>query len=321
MLTVYMDNFRQQFLDLIAESSVITVFRHTNPDGDAQGSQWGLVRWLQARYPQKQVFACGLQHGTYLSYYPPLTTVTDEIIAQSSAIILDCANQERIDDQRFKLAERLIKIDHHPDVDQYGDLSWVNTKASSTCEILVDLLRPVEGKPLNQEVSKYLYTGLLTDTLRLTTASTTAHTFSCAAYLVESGISVSEINQALFSLDAIDFKAGAYIRSHAHIIEKGLTYTLLDDQTIEALDILPAILKNRVNDLGNVKEFKIWALCLELREPQGLRWSASLRSNQIVINHIAQKYGGGGHPNACAVRGLTRDELEAMLLDLEACIN
>ena len=40
--------------------------------------------------------------------------------------------------QRYKLGDKLIKIDHHPNVDQYGDLLWVDTNASSTSEMIYE---------------------------------------------------------------------------------------------------------------------------------------------------------------------------------------
>ena len=47
MLTV------EKFRELVEKYDRIAVFRHTNPDYDALGSQYGIVRFLRNRYPKK----------------------------------------------------------------------------------------------------------------------------------------------------------------------------------------------------------------------------------------------------------------------------
>ena len=46
--------------------------------------------------------------------------------------------QERICDKRYSLGDKLIKIDHHPNEDPYGDLLWVDTNASSCSEMIYE---------------------------------------------------------------------------------------------------------------------------------------------------------------------------------------
>ena len=53
-------------------------------------------------------------------------------------IVTDTANRPRVDDERYTKGKYLIKIDHHPNDDVYGDICWVNTQASSCSEIIYD---------------------------------------------------------------------------------------------------------------------------------------------------------------------------------------
>ena len=46
-----------RLLQQIENAKIITIFRHTNPDCDALGSQFGLKNWIQDNYPDKQVYA------------------------------------------------------------------------------------------------------------------------------------------------------------------------------------------------------------------------------------------------------------------------
>lgn len=63
--------------------------------------------------------------------------IADEIYKDALVIVCDTANQERVSDRRFNQGKALIKIDHHPNDDAYGDLLWVDTTASSCSEMIV----------------------------------------------------------------------------------------------------------------------------------------------------------------------------------------
>ena len=56
----------------------------------------------------------------------------------------DTANTERIDDDRYYNGNFLVKIDHHPNDDAYGDLVWVDTESSSCSEMIYEFYE--EGK-------------------------------------------------------------------------------------------------------------------------------------------------------------------------------
>ena len=74
-----------------------------------------------------------------LDYLAEMQEVTDEMYQGSLVIVTDTANSPRISDQRYNLGDLLIKIDHHPNDEPYGDLVWVNTHASSCSEMIADL--------------------------------------------------------------------------------------------------------------------------------------------------------------------------------------
>ena len=59
-------------------------------------------------------------------------------------IVTDTGNTGRIDRECLIHGDLLMKIDHHPDADPYGDVKWVNTSASSTSEMIYTLYE--EGK-------------------------------------------------------------------------------------------------------------------------------------------------------------------------------
>ena len=63
--------------ELIDQYDIITIFRHISPDADALGSQFGLKQWIQDTYPQKQVYALGMDHGSKQHLYPEMDQVSD----------------------------------------------------------------------------------------------------------------------------------------------------------------------------------------------------------------------------------------------------
>ncbi len=115
---------KRQIIDTIASYETIVIHRHVRPDPDAYGSQIGLKELLLANYPEKKVYAVG-EHDTSLSFLAMPDQVADDVYADALVIVTDTANTERVDDQRYTKGKMVIKIDHHPNDDAYGDLLWL----------------------------------------------------------------------------------------------------------------------------------------------------------------------------------------------------
>ena len=71
-----------------------------------------------------------------LTWLAKMDQVEDQEFEGALAIICDTANTARIDDKRYLNAETIIKIDHHPNDEEYGDLVWVDTTSSSASEMV-----------------------------------------------------------------------------------------------------------------------------------------------------------------------------------------
>ena len=213
------------FYDLKSEienASVITVFRHANPDCDAVGSQFGLKNWIIENYPDKKVYACGKEKCDQ-GVWPENDSVSDEVIVSSLAIVLDTGNTARIDDQRYVLSHRIIKVDHHPEREVYGQCRLVNDKAAATCEILACFLREFKDSKVSLKTAEYLYCGILTDTLNFTTTNTTADTLMAAGYLCQFGVRIPFLARTLFdkSLNGF-FRNELLAANQIHDVTNGL---------------------------------------------------------------------------------------------------
>ena len=134
---------KRQIIDKIKQYETIITHRHVRPDPDAYGSQFGLAELIRANYPEKKVYTVG-EHDDSLSFLAMPEQIDDAVFEGALVIVTDTANTERVDDQRYNKGAYLIKIDHHPNDDAYGDLLWVDTNASSCSEMIYELFE--EGK-------------------------------------------------------------------------------------------------------------------------------------------------------------------------------
>src|SRR5690554_860977 len=127
-----------EIIEAIKQYDTIIIHRHVRPDPDALGSQGGLKEIIQATFPEKKVYSVGIDDPEF-EFLVKMDQIEDEVYKGALVITCDTANTARVDDQRFTRGDKVIKIDHHPNVDAYGDLRWVNTDASSTSEMIFEL--------------------------------------------------------------------------------------------------------------------------------------------------------------------------------------
>lgn len=299
-----------KILEKIEEADIITIFRHVRPDGDAAGSQLGLKEWIKYNYPQKEVYALG---NEVFDTYPYVDEVDDETVAESLAIILDTSNRERVDDTRYTLARESIKIDHHPAVDDFATYNYVDEDAGALCEYLTLILDDFD-KPMPKNAAKYLYSGILTDTLSFRTASTNKRSLKAASILADTDIDIYDITENIFKQSEKIFNFRTYLRTKI-VNEDGLAYVIFEDEDYIKYQISDSVARFQVAEMNGVESYKIW--CIFTKNKEG-RYDGSLRSKKAYrVNDIAEHFGGGGHVNAAGVKDLSEDDLKVILKELK----
>ncbi len=302
-----------KLFELLAEYDTVTIFRHVNADGDALGSQFGLKTFIEDHFPEKQVYALGESIGSLKEMFPAVDNIDDSIISNSLAIICDTANMGRVDDQRFKLAKQVVKIDHHIEVEHYGDLEIVNSKASATCEVVTKLLKDNNFK-LSKQCASYLYCGLITDTNGYSVGNVSLTTFECAAYLVECGVDVAQVNRELKVKSIDTFRFENFIANKMQISGK-VAYAIIDEADYTAYNQTYSTAKEKVYVLAGLAGISCWCLFTQ-NGSSDLQYSGSLRSKITPIDKIANKYHGGGHALACGVKHLEINDIQALIGDI-----
>ncbi|QDP40852.1 DHH family phosphoesterase [Radiobacillus deserti] len=304
-------------LEKIKEYETIIIHRHVRPDPDAFGSQKGLGEIIKGSFPNKHVYLVGDEDPS-LSFLADMDKVEDEVYQGALVIVCDTANQARVSDQRYVKGKELIKIDHHPNVDPYGDIMWVDTNASSTSELIYELY--LEGKDkgfvCTNEAARLLYGGIVGDTGRFLFPSTTSKTFRYAAELVTYDFDRSALYDGIYTTPEHVARFKGYILQHIEISESGLCAIKIDQETLEKFGISAMETSQLVGILGDVEGILAWAFFVEEEDLIRVR----LRSKGPVINEIAAKYNGGGHPLASGASISKWEEMDQVIADLEeAC--
>ena len=296
----------------------IAIFRHTMPDYDALGTQLGLANWIKDNFPEKEVICLGDNHVTFTPrLFPEMDRPNQSWFEKPYlAIIVDTANTSRISDPRWKKAKFKIKIDHHPLVENYGKISIVNTKGCAAAENVVNMLLNFKGNyKMSEEAAKYFYIGLAGDSGRFQYSSTSKHSFAIAGYLLDSNINISRIYQQMYLKQIDDLKIIAHILTHYSISPKGVAYYILDDKTLEDMNITTERGKENVNLFANIEGIGIW--CSITEDKKDNCWRVSLRSKETPINGVAAEFGGGGHPQASGAKINNLDELPSLIEALD----
>ncbi|MFF2450494.1 bifunctional oligoribonuclease/PAP phosphatase NrnA [Neobacillus sp. NPDC058068] len=309
----------EKIVEAIEQYETIIIHRHVRPDPDAYGSQGGLASVLQASYPEKKVYAVGQEEPT-LDFLRRLDVIKDEVYKGALVIVCDTANAERICDDRYSLGDKLIKIDHHPNEDPYGDLLWVDTNASSCSEMIYEfyLAGKEKGLKMNDEAARLLYAGIVGDTGRFLFPSTTEKTFAYAGELIHYHFSRTELYDRMYELDAHIIKLNGYILQTFELQKNGVASVRLTKELLAEYGAKPAEASLLVGTLGNVKGIKAWVFFIE----EGDQIRVRLRSKGPVINGVARKFKGGGHPLASGASIYSWNEVEDVLKELdEACEN
>jgi bifunctional oligoribonuclease and PAP phosphatase NrnA len=308
---------KEKILEAIKQYETIIVHRHVRPDPDAYGSQCGLVEILKESYPEKKVYAVGKEDPS-LYFMRRLDSIDDNLFKGALVIVCDTANAERICDERYALGDMLIKIDHHPNEDPYGDLLWVETSASSCSEMIYEfyLFGKDKGLKINDEAARLLYGGIVGDTGRFLFPSTTEKTFAYAGDLIHYNFSRTELYDKMYELNPNIIKLNGYILQNFELQADGVASVILSKKLLKEFDANPPEASLLVGTLGNVKGIKAWVFFIEEDDQIRVR----LRSKGPVINGIARKFKGGGHPLAAGASIHSWDEVDHVLKELgEAC--
>ena len=303
--------------DAIKNHDVIIIHRHSNPDGDAMGSQLGLKHVLQTNFPDKKIYAVGDSAGRFSFMEDSvMDEISDEFYEGALAIVLDTSAKSLISDDRYTLAEQTLRIDHHIFVEDIADIDIDDTSFESWCGLVTYLVREW-GLEVDSKAAKALYTGIVTDSGRFYYDSTSPRTFDLASFLLSKGFNPAELYSNLYVDTYENVRKRAEFVLSIKFSKNNVAYSYSDKERVAKLGMeAQSVSRGFVNTMGDLKGVDAWVNFTECE--QGVL--CEIRSKNLNINQIAVAHGGGGHLKASGATLKDRQEAMQVLDELDALV-
>lgn len=296
----------------IGKFEKIIIHRHLRPDPDAVGSQAGLKELILRAFPEKSVKLAGESEPS-LAFLTEMDLVHPEDYEGALVIVCDTANTARIDGEGVEHADTMIKIDHHPEIDLYGDLQWVDINASSTSEMIYQLAE-ANGLEITQEAARLLYAGIVADTGRFKFSNTTKTTFAAAGALLEHDFDRASLYNSMDITTEEVLRLQGYVLSNVEVSSHGAARVNITKETLDKFSVTAKEASAIVNCFSNLQGLKAWVFFVEEDDIIRVR----MRSKLPVINKLAEEYNGGGHPMAAGAQAENWAETEEIFSKLDA---
>ena len=298
---------RSLALEELRNAPKFLLVTHERPDGDAMGSLMGM-QLLLARLGKDALAYLPSDEFPLPGEYAwmqidGLVTEPPADLAERVLVFLDCGNLARSRGGGFvESAARTLNVDHHHDNTLFGTIDHVVAEASSTAEIVWDLMMGL-GVPLDARIGEALYVGLVTDTGRFMYENTTARSHEMAAAIIRAGTDVHEVYRRLYE-GVPSGKLTLLARGLENLrrYEDGrLTLSQLSRRDFEESDALESFAEGVVDHLRALEGTAVAGLIRELDTgtSQVVR-KVSLRAtdDRVDVSRIARAMGGGGHRRA-----------------------
>jgi phosphoesterase RecJ-like protein len=313
---------RPQVLERIRADARFVLATHESPDGDALGSLVGMHGLLVELGKDAEIFIAPADLPLPLEYrvfsLESLIQAPPADIAQRTVVFLDCGNIDRNSARVLRDGAHLLNLDHHHDNTRFGTLNYVDPGASSTAEIVWDLMREL-GVGATPEVAQALYVGLITDTGRFMYENTGPRAHRMAAELIEAGVDVPGVYRRLYE-EVPPEKLALHARALSRVqrFDAGeLTLAVLSGEDFAEAEAEDTYSEGIIDQLRAVQGTKVAVLVRELTtgERKG-QHKVSLRATEddVDVSAIARAQGGGGHRRAAGfTTALAIDELISFL--------
>ena len=307
-------NVMKQIIKKIKEYDNIVIARHIGPDPDALASEIALRDSIKLTYPKKNVYSVGNTVSKF-KYFGDLDRIDDNKLERPLLIVLDVPNKSRIDGINYDNYDYVIRIDHHPNVEDIANLELVDEHASSTCELIAQLIFNTKLKS-NKSIASNLFLGIVADSDRFLLSYTSPKTFKIVTKLIEEyQLEISNLYNNLYVRPINEVKFQSYIALNMTITENNFGYIKLDKKIIEEFKVDSSAASNMVNNFNFIKELYCWAF--SSYDEKNDIYKINIRSRGPIINEVAQKYNGGGHIYASGARIKTIEDVDKLFNDLD----
>lgn len=301
----------------------ILISVHRNPDGDALGSQLGLMFALEKLGKKVAVHNLDPVPDIY-RFLPGSDRITHGRTVNGRydcLVVLDCdPPRTAIFDGSYP-AETLINIDHHHTNPAEWPLTWLEPSAAATGEMVYALVKLI-GAPIDREIALCLFTAIFTDTGSYRYSNTSPSSLRISAELLEAGADPWVVTENVY-------ESFAYprIRLLGHVLSKmelsaggKIGWVVVTDELYRLTNTSAEDTENFINFVRAVKGVEVAVL---FRQTGPLQWKVSLRSKgRVDVSAPAVRLGGGGHKNAagCILDGGLDEIRERVIREVQTTI-
>jgi phosphoesterase RecJ-like protein len=318
-------NQYEHVLSAIKSASNIVITAHKSPDGDSIGSSLGLSHFLKKLGKQAVVcqpdptpsFLQWLDTGEILVMSEQPEDVRKSFDEADLVFCLDYNTTDRVGEEMQALLEnysgKIIMIDHHLDPDDFATLMLSDTGASSTSEMIVELIEQTGNLDLlDAENSVPLYLGIMTDTGSFRYPSTTSRTHEVVGKLLATGMPHHEIHEALSedtTVNRLRLRSFAIDQKMEIIPEYGVSIISLTKEEMDRYDYQKGDTDNLVNVPLSITGVNVSILAKEGDDIVKLSFRS--KGDEVVNIFAAENFDGGGHERAAG--GISEESMEATM--------
>lgn len=314
----------QALREIILKCDKVYIMGHKNSDIDCIGSAVGLYKMASVLGKEANIIIDTKYNSSSKTIIEKLKTIPsyeNALISQSELKKLDTQNAVLIvvDTHKksylaypeiFEEFEKVVVIDHHrrgPEFIDNAILTYHEIYASSTAELVTEILMYIENLELNPIEAESLYAGIVVDTKNFM-FKTGIRTFEVAAYLKRFGIDVTQVKQ-LFQNDLETYIAKVEIVKNAEIIRGQIAIST----TEEEYNDMPIIAAQAADELLSISGvYASFVLC----KVDNVVMISGRSMGDINVQSILEKIGGGGHLTfaGAQIAGVTIDEAKELLI-------
>ncbi len=301
--------------EIITAKDRVLVMGHRMPDVDSFGSAVGIYRIAKALDRKANIVLTESTNAIQPLVdlfknnpeYDEDMIVTGaqalELAENNTVLVVVDVNKPSITEcpELLRYCKSVVVLDHHragTETIENATLSYVEPYASSACEMVSEVLQYIaDGIKIRPEEADSMYSGIMVDTNNFVT-KTGVRTFEAAAYLRRSGADVTRVRK-LFREDATEYKARADAVSQAEIYRQSFAISVCTAEDVPSPTVIGA---QAANELLNIKGIKA---SFVLTDYQGKIYVSARSIDEVNVQIIMERMGGGGHMNvaACQMEG------------------
>lgn len=298
---------------LIEKFQKIVIARHVGVDPDALSASCSLKNSILLTFPDKKVKVVGTSSNRF-NYFGKMDKLEGDL-SDTLLIVVDTPDIRRIDGiGDIKNYQKIVKLDHHPQIEIFADIEYVDPTASSAAQIVLELINET---PLlmDNDIAAKLFWGIISDTNRFMYNSGYKTFFLVGELLKKYDLDLTSLYEPLYLRPFAEVNLEGYIANNMVITENGVGYIKITDDILQRFHVDAASPGNMISNFNYIDEIIVWVFVTEDVKNENIR--VSVRSRGPVINCVAEKYNGGGHKYASGARLKNIDEADPLINELD----